>query len=136
MIGAGELTKSLATRVAPDGDVLFVDESVDELERVLRSAPGPNVFYLVGVADVLPLTDGSVDAVLSRLAPSECGPAEFFRVLRGHGRIWVSVYDQDPQGSALNLDRHEVERLFNDSGFAGVTVASADGRLSVTAHRP
>jgi len=130
------LTKALATRVAPDGDVLLVDESVDELERVLRSAPGPNVFYLVGVADVLPLTDGSVDAVLSRLAPSKCGPAEFFRVLRKGGRVEVSRTDQDPKGSALNLEPREIERLFSDSGFAGVTVASADGRLSVSAHRP
>ena len=130
------MTETLAERVAPDGDVLLVDESVDELERVRASAPGPNVFYLVGVADVLPLTDGSADAILSRLGPSEDAPAEFFRVLRGHGRIWVSADDQDPQGSALNLDRHEVERLFNDSGFAGVTVTSADGRLSVAAHKP
>jgi ubiquinone/menaquinone biosynthesis C-methylase UbiE len=130
------LAKALATRVAPDGDLLLVDESVDELERVLRSAPGPNVFYLVGVADVLPLIDGSVDAVLSRLAPSLCGPAEFFRVLRRGGRVEVSRSDQDLNGPALNLEPREVERLFSDSGFAGVTVASADGGLSVTAHRP
>jgi ubiquinone/menaquinone biosynthesis C-methylase UbiE len=115
---------------------LLVDESVDDLERVLRSAPGPNVFYLVGVANVLPLTDGSVDAVLSRLAPTESAPAEFFRVLRAGGRVWVSREDQDPKGPALNLDPGEIERLFSDSGFAGVTVTSADGRLSVAAHKP
>ena len=130
------MAKALATRVAPDGDLLLVDESVDELERVLRSAPGPNIFYLLGVADVLPLTDRSVDAVLSRLAPSKCGPAEFFRVLRNGGRVEVSRSDQDPKGPALNLEPREIERLFSDSGFAGVTVASADGRLSVSAHRP
>jgi hypothetical protein len=113
-----------------------VDESVDELERVLESAPGPNVFYFVGVADVLPLTNGSVDALVSRLAPSESGPEEFFRVLRGGGRVWVSRDDQDPEGPALNLDLREIERLFKDSGFAGVTVTSADGRLSVAAHKP
>jgi ubiquinone/menaquinone biosynthesis C-methylase UbiE len=115
---------------------LLVDESVDELERVLASAPGSNVFYLVGVADVLPLTDASVDAVLSRLAPSGSAPAEFFRVLRDGGRIWVSTDDQDPKGPALNLDPREIERLFNDSGFARVKVTSADGRLSIAAHKP
>jgi hypothetical protein len=36
----------------------------------------------------------------------------------------------------LNLDPREIERLFSDSGFAGVTVTSADGRLSVAAHKP
>jgi ubiquinone/menaquinone biosynthesis C-methylase UbiE len=135
-VGAAELTERLAKRVAPDGDVLLVDESVDELERVLTSAPGPNVFYLVGVADVLPLTDGSVDALMSGVAVTEAAPAEFFRVLRDRGRIWISADDQDPRGSALNLEPCEVERLFNDSGFAGVTVKSADGRVSVAAHKP
>ena len=130
------MTKTLAARVAPDGDVLLVDESVEDLERVLRSAPGPNVFYLVGVADVLPLTDGSVDAVLSRLAPTDSAPTEFFRVLRAGGRAWVSRDDQDPKGRPLNLDPREIERLFSDAGFAGVTVTSADGRLSVAAHKP
>jgi ubiquinone/menaquinone biosynthesis C-methylase UbiE len=130
------LTETLAERVAPDGVVLLVDESVDELERVRLSAPGPNVFYLVGVADVLPLTDGSADALLSRNAPTEAAPPEFFRVLRDGGRISVSAGNQDERGSALNLDPREIERLFNDSGFVGVTVTPADGRLSVAAHKP
>jgi SAM-dependent methyltransferase len=103
---------------------------------VLTSAPSPNVFYLVGIADVLPLTDGSVDAVVSRCAVTEAAPAEFFRVLRPGGRMLISRDDEDEEGSALNLDLREIERLFNDSGFSGVTVTSADGRLSVAAHRP
>jgi ubiquinone/menaquinone biosynthesis C-methylase UbiE len=103
---------------------------------VRTSTPATNVFYLVGAAGVLPLTDGSVDAVVSRVAVSEAAPAEFFRVLRDGGRIWISGDDEDPQGSALNLEPREVERLFNDSGFAGVTVTSADGRLSVAANKP
>jgi hypothetical protein len=36
----------------------------------------------------------------------------------------------------LNLDAHEVERLFIDAGFAGVTVAAAQGRQAVAARKP
>jgi SAM-dependent methyltransferase len=103
---------------------------------VLTSTPSPNVSYLLVIADVLPLTDGSVDAVVSRSAISEAAPPEFFRVLRPGGRMLISRDDEDEEGSALNLDLREIERLFNDSGFAGVTVTSVDGRLSVAAHRP
>jgi hypothetical protein len=130
------LIQTLAECVAPDGVVLLVHESVDELERVRLSAPGANVFYLVGIADVLPLTDGSADALLTASAPTEAAPVEFLRVLRGGGRVWVSAPNEDEEGSALNLDPREIERLFTDSGFAGVTVMSAEGRLSVAAHKP
>ena len=61
--------------------------------------------------------------------------AEFFRVLRAGGRVAVATGDEDDTGPALNLDRHEVERLFSDAGFTAVTVAAAQGRLAVAAQR-
>jgi ubiquinone/menaquinone biosynthesis C-methylase UbiE len=72
---------ALAERVAPDGEVLVVDESVDVLEELRAKTRAPNMFYLVGWAEVLPLPDASVDEVVGT-APNDEARAEFDRVLR------------------------------------------------------
>jgi ubiquinone/menaquinone biosynthesis C-methylase UbiE len=126
----------LAQRVAPEGDVLVVDRSVDALEGLRETTTASNVFYLVGSMDVLPLTDASVDEILTTSVPSGDAAAEFFRVLRPAGHVAVAAGDQDPTGAALNLDVHEVERLFTEAGFAAVTVTAAQGRLAVAARKP
>jgi ubiquinone/menaquinone biosynthesis C-methylase UbiE len=122
--------------VAPEGDVLGVDRSVDALERLRKATTVSNVFYLVGSMDVLPLTDAAADEILASSVPSPDAAAEFFRVLRPGGEVAIAAADQDPTGAALNLDAHEVERLFIEAGFAGVTVAAAQGRLAVAARKP
>jgi ubiquinone/menaquinone biosynthesis C-methylase UbiE len=122
--------------VAPEGDVLVVDRSVDALERLRETTTASNVFYLVGSMDVLPLTNASVDEILTTSVPSGDAAAEFFRVLRPAGQVAVAAGDQDPTGAALNLDAREVERLFTEAGFAAVTVAAAQGRLAVAARKP
>jgi ubiquinone/menaquinone biosynthesis C-methylase UbiE len=122
--------------VAPEGDVLVVDRSVDVLEGLRETTTASNVFYLVGSMDVLPLTDASVDEILTTSEPNGEAAAEFFRVLRPGGEVAVATGDQDPTGAALNMDTHEVERLFTEAGFAAVTVAAAQGRLAVAARKP
>jgi ubiquinone/menaquinone biosynthesis C-methylase UbiE len=67
--------------VAPDGDVLVVDESVDVLEELRAKTGAPNVFYLLGCPEVLPLPDASVDEVVGA-PPNTEARAEFDRVLR------------------------------------------------------
>jgi ubiquinone/menaquinone biosynthesis C-methylase UbiE len=135
-IGAGDSVSELAERVAPEGDVLVVDRSVDALERLRQATMAPNVFYLVGSMDVLPLTDAAADEVLARSVPNPEAAAEFFRVLRPGGEVAVATGDQDPTGAALNIDAHEVERLFTEAGFAAVRVAAVQGRLAVAARKP
>jgi ubiquinone/menaquinone biosynthesis C-methylase UbiE len=135
-IGAGDSVAALAERVAPEGDVLVVDRSVDALERLRETTTASNVFYLVGSMDVLPLTDASADEILATAVPSKDAAAEFFRVLRPGGRVAFAEGDEDHPGPALNLEGHEVERLFTDAGFTAVTVAAAQGRLAVAARRP
>jgi hypothetical protein len=71
---------TLAER-AVDGDVLIVDESVDVLEELRAGTRAPNVFYLLGCGDVLPLPDASVDEVVGA-PPSAEAQAELDRVLR------------------------------------------------------
>jgi ubiquinone/menaquinone biosynthesis C-methylase UbiE len=109
---------------------------VDALEHLRQTTTASNVFYLVGSMDVLPLTDGSADEILATTVPSVDAAAEFFRVLRPGGRVDVATSDEDQTGAALNLDAHEVERLFSDAGFTAVTVAAAPGRLAVAAQKP
>ena len=79
-IGAQDPT-ALAERVAPDGDVFVVDESVDALEALRSEAHAPNVFYLLGCPEVLPLPDRSVDEVVG-VAPTPAAERELTRVLR------------------------------------------------------
>jgi ubiquinone/menaquinone biosynthesis C-methylase UbiE len=67
--------------VAPDGDVLVVDESVDVLEELRAKTRAPNVFYLVGWPEVLPLPDASVDEVVGP-PPNADAERELARVLR------------------------------------------------------
>ena len=72
---------ALAERVAPDGDVLVVDESVDVLEELRAKTRAPNVFYLLGWPEVLPLPDASVDEVVGP-PPTADAVRELARVLR------------------------------------------------------
>jgi ubiquinone/menaquinone biosynthesis C-methylase UbiE len=72
---------AVAERVAPDGDVLVVDESVDVLEELRARTCAANVFYLLGWPEVLPLPDGSVDEVVGP-PPSADAERELARVLR------------------------------------------------------
>ena len=51
-------------RAGPDGDVVVVDDSPDELALLRAGCDAPNVFFFLGNADVLPLPDATVDAVL------------------------------------------------------------------------
>lgn len=92
--GTGLLTVAAAERVAPGGDVLAVDISVDALEELRKVCTAPNVFYLIGGADVLPLPDESVDAVVTRsvliyVHDKAEAVREFFRVLRKGGRVSI-----------------------------------------------
>jgi ubiquinone/menaquinone biosynthesis C-methylase UbiE len=90
--GTGLLTLGAVERVGPDGDVIALDVSVDALDELRANTSAPNISYLVGQADVLPLRDASVDAVLTRsvliyVMDKAEAAREFERVLRSGGRV-------------------------------------------------
>jgi SAM-dependent methyltransferase len=90
--GTGLLTFGAIELVGPEGDVLAIDVSVDALEELRSQATAPNITYLVGTADVLPLPDASVDAVVTRsvlmyVDDKAEAAREFARVLRSEGRV-------------------------------------------------
>ncbi|MGE5274756.1 MAG: hypothetical protein ACM3QU_13485 [Verrucomicrobiota bacterium] len=62
---------------AGDEDVIVVEHSAAELERLELEAADPRVFYLIGDPQVLPLPDDSVDSALGTGVEPELG-----RVLR------------------------------------------------------
>jgi ubiquinone/menaquinone biosynthesis C-methylase UbiE len=114
--------------VAPDGDVVVVDGSVDTLERLRHASPEPDVTYLVGDSEVLPLPDESVDAVRTTSPPNAPSSSEFFRVLRPGGQVSVGGSTE----SALNLGAG----MLTEAGFVDVAVVSNDGGPSLDARKP
>jgi SAM-dependent methyltransferase len=92
--GTGLLVLGALDRLGTDGAVVALDISVDCLEELRAACDDPRVSYLVGSAEVLPLPDSSVDAVLTRsvlIYVHEKAEAarEFFRVSRSGGRLSI-----------------------------------------------
>jgi ubiquinone/menaquinone biosynthesis C-methylase UbiE len=94
--GTGLLTLGAVEQVGADGDVLAIDVSADALAELRHTSTNPNIAYLIGSAEVLPLLDCSIDVIATRavlIYVKEKAEAarEFFRVLRSGGR--VAVYE-------------------------------------------
>ena len=89
--GIGLLTLGAVERVGPEGVVFAFDISVDVLEQLRENTSASNISYCVGQADVLPLTDASIDAVVTRsvliyVKDKAEVAREFHRVLGRGGR--------------------------------------------------
>jgi arsenite methyltransferase len=92
--GTGLLAIGALERLGEDGEVVAVDPSVDCLEELRATCSDPRLWYEVGGAEVLPLPDASVDAVLARsvliyVRDKAQAAREFFRVLRQGGRVSI-----------------------------------------------
>lgn len=62
-------------------EIVILEPSVDELERLLHDLADPRLDYLLGELPVLPLPDASVDRVIG----GDSGHPEVARVLRHSG---------------------------------------------------
>jgi ubiquinone/menaquinone biosynthesis C-methylase UbiE len=51
--------------------VFVIDESADALQHARENCSAPNVFFLIGTPNVLPLPDGSIDVLLGDAAADE-----------------------------------------------------------------
>jgi ubiquinone/menaquinone biosynthesis C-methylase UbiE len=60
------LVEEALKRGGPDADVIVIDPSVSGLQAREQALADPRVWFLIGDAEVLPLPDASVDAVLGR----------------------------------------------------------------------
>jgi ubiquinone/menaquinone biosynthesis C-methylase UbiE len=123
VLGTGALALGAHERVG-DGWVYVVRSQVDELEELLTEAHavGATGFaYLVGEAPVLPLPDGSVAAVVGRIATDDGALAaaaeELARVLEAGGHASFA----EPDAAA----GEELARALAAAGFVEVEVESA-----------
>jgi arsenite methyltransferase len=90
--GTGLLTLGAVERVGADGEAIAIDISADALDELRANTDAPNVSFLLGAAETLPLPDRSVDAVVTRsvliyVKDKAEAASEFFRVLRPGGRV-------------------------------------------------
>jgi SAM-dependent methyltransferase len=90
--GTGLLTLGAVERVGPDGEVLSIDISADALDELRANTDAANIWYLLAHGEALPLTDQSVDVLVTRsvliyMKNKAEAAREFFRVLRPGGRI-------------------------------------------------
>jgi hypothetical protein len=77
VLGAAAARASLAS-FADFDEVVILEPSVDELERLLHELADPRLDYMLGALPVLPLPDASVDRVIG----ADDGHPEVARVLR------------------------------------------------------
>ncbi|HEU0305208.1 MAG TPA: methyltransferase domain-containing protein [Gaiellaceae bacterium] len=118
--GTGLLVFGALGRLGPDGGVVALDISVDCLEELRAKCDDPRVSYLVGSAEVLPLPDESVDAVLTRsvliyVREKAEAAREFFRVSRPGGRL--SIFEP------VNRRNTQVWELFDFGDLEGRVIA-------------
>jgi SAM-dependent methyltransferase len=152
--GTGILAREAATRTGPAGLVAGLDPGPGMLAVARRLAPA--VTWREGVAESLPFSDGSFDAVVSQFGlmffnDRRAALRESVRVLTPGGRLAVAVWDAldripayaaevalleriagreaaDAVRAPFVLgDREQLARLFEESGVAGVGVSTDRG---------
>jgi ubiquinone/menaquinone biosynthesis C-methylase UbiE len=82
VLGVAAARESLADLAGFD-EIVVLDTSVVELERLVAELGDPRLDYLLGALPVLPLPDASVDLLVGA-DPSD---PEVIRVLRPGGRV-------------------------------------------------
>jgi SAM-dependent methyltransferase len=142
--GAGIDCFLAADRVGPDGRVIGVDmtpEMIDRARQNAQKAAVANVEFRLGTIERLPVSDDSVDVIISNCVVnlSTDKPAAFaeaFRVLKPGGRLAISdIVALEPLAEAVRTDlslvsscvggAETVERLeaiLNRVGFEQVSV--------------
>jgi hypothetical protein len=86
VLGAAAARESLG-RLGGYDEIVVLESSVDELERLIAELADPRLDYLLGELPVLPLPDRSIDLLVG----ADPEDAEVARVLRADGRAEPAV---------------------------------------------
>ena len=81
VLGVQTARESLG-RLGGFDEIVVLEPSVDELERLMAELADPRLDYLLGELPVLPLPDASIDLLVG----ADPADAEVARVLRVEGR--------------------------------------------------
>jgi len=81
VLGAKAVRESLG-RLGGFDEIVVLEPSVDELERLMAELADPRLDYLLGELPVLPLPDASIDLLVG----ADPADAEVGRVVRAEGR--------------------------------------------------
>jgi hypothetical protein len=82
VLGVAAARAALA-RLEGFDEIVVLEPSVPELERLIAELADPRLAYLLGALPVLPLPDASVDLLVG----ADAAGAEVVRVLRAGGRV-------------------------------------------------
>lgn len=100
--GTGLLTFRLADRIGPNGHIIGLDLNYEMITNASRFGSPPNVTFVEGLAELLPLQDTSVDVVTSCYVLKYCDLAQFLkeveRILKPEGRAVFYDFSR-PTGS-------------------------------------
>jgi arsenite methyltransferase len=134
--GAGADVLISARRVAPTGKAIgldMADEMLDLARVNARQAGVPNVTFIKGYLEDMPLPDASVDVVISNCVINLSGDkpktlAEAARVLRPGGRFAISDVIADP-----DMDEQTKADMAAWTGCIAGALTEAEFRSALTA---
>lgn len=115
--GTGILTRAVAERIGPDGEVVGLD--INEGMLAVAGQKAPHLEWRHGPAESLPFEDNSFDAVVSQFSlmffeDRRAALAEMVRVLRPGGRLAVAVWDSLENTPAYATVTDMLKRLFGE----------------------
>jgi ubiquinone/menaquinone biosynthesis C-methylase UbiE len=121
--GTGVLTREVASRVGPEGEVAGLDRNEGMLAVARRLAHG--IAWREGLAEALPYDAGQFDAVVSQFGlmffdDRQRALEEMLRVLRPGGKLAVAVWDRLETSPGYAQMTALLQRLFGEAVAAGL----------------
>lgn len=129
--GTGFYTDDVAPHV---GSVTAVDLQAEMHERYREKGVPDNVRLVTAGADDVPLSDGSVDAVVSTMTyhefPTASTVAEIARLLGPDGRVVIADWSANGDGEAgpPTDERYDAAHAVDALADAGITARRVDER--------